>query len=125
MIDHYHNRRSPAETSWQQIQATLESATENRQHRIERQLEEVVNELEENQGRQQDNIDAIKDDIQYHTELLNKIGSDTAERPEIRERIQSLRRELREERRRRFKDLTKEKRELEREVEKLGDTEFL
>jgi hypothetical protein len=56
---------------------------------------------------------------------LNKVGSDTADTAVICERIQTLRRELREERRRRFKDLTREKRELEREAEKVTDAKFL
>jgi septal ring factor EnvC (AmiA/AmiB activator) len=98
---------------------------ENKKQRIENQLAEVVQELEEHRSRQDDNLDDIHDDIKYHEKLLNKVGSDTADTAVICERIQTLRRELREERRRRFKDLTREKRELEREAEKVTDAKFL
>lgn len=125
MIDHYHHTHSKQETSWQQVRQSLEDEAESKKQRIENQLAEVAAELETHRQRQDDNIDDIQDDIKYHESLLNKVGSDTAEKPEIRERIQSLRRELRNERRRRFEDLTREERELEREAEKLADTSLL
>jgi chromosome segregation ATPase len=122
MPDHYHDSvRISDETHVTNLLNTdIEDVLENRTQRLTDQIEEVRQELERRENIHEENERDLQHQIERQEELIEKVGADVESDGELRDRIQGLYEDLRQERTEAFQDMKQLNREL-RELQKQRD----
>jgi len=122
MPDHYHDSvRISDETHVTNLLNTdIEDVLENRTQRLTDQIEEVRQELERRETIHEENERDLQHQIERQEELIEKVGADVESDGELRDRIQGLYEDLRQERTEAFQDMKQLNREL-RELQKQRD----
>ena len=126
MPDHYHESISGCdEKPWKTIDDDLEAEKSRRIEHLSQQIEEVKQELERRETIHEENERDLQHQIEYQKELVEKTSASLEPDAEMRDRIQELHVDVREERRKAFQDvksLNAELRELQKQRDKLNSS---
>ena len=122
MPDHYHEsiRVSDQTHLTNLLDIDVEDEIADRKRRITDQIEEVKQELERRETIHEENERDLQHQIERQEELIEKVGADVESDGELRDRIQGLYEDLRQERTEAFQDMKQLNREL-RELQKQRD----
>lgn len=115
--------------SWEDVSDFLEESNRRERNRVEKQIEEIDEELEKLEEVRDKNVGGLEEKIRRQSQRLD-IAERSAEPDEeiVRNRLEDLYRELRSERRSTWESrqsLLRERRELERELRELEDIDLL
>ena len=126
MPDHYHESISGSdEKPWKTIDDDFEAEKSRRIEHLSQQIEEVKQELERRETIHKENERDLQHQIEYQKELVEKTSASLEPDAEMRDRIQELHVDVREERREAFQDvksLNAELREMEKQRDKLNSS---
>ena len=122
MPDHYHEsiRISDETLVNNLLDIDVDDEMADRKRRITDQIEEVKQELEHRENIHEENERDLQHQIERQEELIEKVGADVEPDGELRDRIQGLYEDLRQERTEAFQDMKQLNREL-RELQKQRD----
>lgn len=122
MPDHYHEsiRISDEILVNNLLDIDVDDEMADRKRRITDQIEEVKQELEHRENIHEENERDLQHQIERQEELIEKVGADVEPDGELRDRIQVLHEDLRQERSEAFQDMKQLNREL-RELRKQRD----